>query len=377
MDFLSLILITTTFFSAADTACITPKANQFANASSGKIREAGEMRSPRAAHTATLLKDGRVLIAGGFVTGGRAIAAAETFVSASERFEPVGNLVAPRASHSATLLPNGKVLIAGGFNGDYLRSTEIFDPQTGTFAKGPDMTIARSEHTATLLSDGRILLAGGVGTGWTFLAEAEIFDPETGRFKQVGRMSTPRESHTATLLKDGKVLITGGHKDRRASIKIFATAEIFDPKDGSFERIRDLRVKRHKHAAVLLKNGQVLIVGGSDENDSEGAYTSLELFDPNTRTFRLAGEMRKARYKLNGAVVLLVNGNVLIAGGSEGAEIYDPATGATSEVPGGFGSHRLFATATLLNNGEVLIIGGYDRSTSVSKGTWLFDGNTR
>lgn len=365
---LGVLAVTTFSFLLA----ITKADSQSANAA-GRIRSLAGMTTSRAAHTSTLLNDGRVLIVGGFRTGGTSLAQAELFVPATGTFEPAGSLSIARAGHTATLLPDGKVLIAGGFDGTYLDTAEIFEPQTGTFSSGGKLSMPRSEHTATKLSDGRILLAGGVGTGWTFLADAEIYDPKTRRFTPTGRMSTPRESHTATLLADGKVLVTGGHKDRRNAITIYASTEIFDPVPAKFQPAADLTIRRHKHDAVRLNDGRVLISGGSDERDSRGAYKSLEIFEPATGRFRKVAETLSARYKLNGAVVLLNNGKVLLAGGSDTAEIFDPLTQKVTAVDGAFGSQRLFATATLLNDGRVLIAGGYDEATRVGKGAWIFE----
>jgi len=367
---LSFVFIFTTL---ASFACTHPRTIASPSISEAGLRQVGEMSSARAAHAATLLEDGRVLITGGFQTGGRSLSSAEVFVPSSGKLETLAGLNAARASHTSTRLPDGKVLIAGGFDGNYLQSTEIFDPKTGRFSVGPQMTMPRSEHTATALANGRVLIVGGVGTGWAFLADAEIYDPVTGRFSAVGKMSTPRESHTATLLTDGRVLITGGHKDRRSAITIFASTEVFDPAKRIFELTGNMTIKRHKHAAVLLKDGRVLVAGGSDERDSRGAYSSLEIFDPRTDAFKVAGEMRRSRYKLNGAVALMPGGKVLIAGGSDGAEVFDPATSKTTETAGSFGSHRLFATATALSDGRVLIIGGYDQSNRVSSGAWIFE----
>lgn len=354
-------------------SCLSHQEPAPRNIFSGRVREIGQMNSGRAAHAATLLDDGRVLITGGFQTGGGSLSSAEVFVPSTGKLETLDGLSAARASHTATKLPDGRILVAGGYNGDYLQSTEIFDPRSARFTQGSNMSMPRSEHTATVLSDGRVLIVGGVGTGWTFLADAEIYDPATGIFTKVGSMSTPRESHTANLLRDGRVLITGGHKDRRAAMTIFAGAETFDPAKGVFEPVENMTVKRHKHAAVLLTDGRVLVAGGSDGRDSRGAYTSLEIFEPRSGEFKLVGQMRRARYKLNGAIALLPNGKVLIAGGSDGAEIFDPTTGATTETRGAFGSHRLFATATVLNDGRVLIVGGYDQSNQVGSGAWIFE----
>jgi hypothetical protein len=129
-----------------------------------------------------------------------------------------------RQSHTATLLQNGKVLIAGGYghSGEYLSTAELYDPLTGTFALTGEMTAPRAGQTAILLNDGDVLLAGGVTTGWVFLETAELYDPDKNTFASTGNMSVARESHTATLLKDGTVLITGGHRGRRSAITIYA-----------------------------------------------------------------------------------------------------------------------------------------------------------
>ncbi|MEQ1604335.1 MAG: kelch repeat-containing protein [Pyrinomonadaceae bacterium] len=339
----------------------------------GRIRSLSDMVTGRAAHTATLLTDGRVLIVGGFRNGGTSLREAEIFAADTGTFSPTGSLSTPRSGHTATMLPDGKILIAGGFDGTYLDSSEIFDPKTGKFTPGGRLTLPRSEHTATKLADGRILLSGGVGTGWTFLSDAEIYDPRTGRFTPTGRMSVPRESHTATKLAGGNVLITGGHKDRRSAITIYASTEIYDVTRGVFLPGPDLTIKRHKHDAVILADGRVLISGGSDERDGRAPYNSLEIVDPASGRTRRVGETASARYKLNGAVVRLPSGKILIAGGSDTSEIFDPVTEKVTPVEGSFGSARLFATATLLKDGRVLIAGGYDRSTKVGQGAWIYE----
>ena len=131
-----------------------------------------------------------------------------------------GNMTAARSSHTATLLSNGKVLIAGGSailpERPIWASAELYDPSLGTFSPAGNMTVSRSGHTATLLPDGKVLIAGGrvaFGAGaWgeTAQSTAELYDPSSGKFTPTGSMRTPRESHTATLLNNGKVLIAGG-----------------------------------------------------------------------------------------------------------------------------------------------------------------------
>jgi N-acetylneuraminic acid mutarotase len=340
----------------------------------GVINAASRMTAKRAAHSATLLADGKVLVAGGFADNEASVASAELFDPATNSFAEVGQMTTARNSHSATLLPDGKVLIAGGYNGSYLASTELYDPTTRSFTPGGKMVTARSGQVAVLLNNGKVLLAGGNGTGWSFLADAEVYDPAAKTFAATGAMTTARAAHTATLLKDGNVLITGGHRGRRAEITIYSSAEIYNPASGSFSSTGNLTVKRHKHDATLLGDGRVLITGGSDERDERGAYRNVEIFNPATGVFMSIGNMNAARYKLQGTTILLRNGKVLIAGGSNRAEVFDPATNSFAYAGGDMGSTRLFATATLLKNGAVLITGGYGENVIVSANAWIYSG---
>jgi len=347
--------------------------SQTRNVSDGVISAIRSMSAKRAAHTATLLGTGKVLIAGGFVGNGGGLSSAEVFDPTTNAFASAENMTVARAGHTATPLPNGKVLISGGYNGDYLNSAEVYDPATNRFAAAGRMVTARSGHVATLLNDGKVLLVGGVGTGWTFLSDAELFDPQTNTFTGTGGMMTARESHTAALLKDGKVFITGGHKGRRAGIMIYTSAEIYNPQSRTFTAAGNLTVKRHKHDATLLADGRVLIVGGSDERDGDGAYRNAEVFNPTNGTFTtVKNNMNAARYKLQGTAILLQNGKVLIAGGANRAEVFDPATNSFSYASGDMGTKRLFSTATLLKNGQVLITGGYTDGIIVSANAWVY-----
>lgn len=336
----------------------------------GAVIQVKSMKTARAAHTATLLKNGSVLICGGFA--GNTLSSAEIYDPVSQAFTPTGNLATPRAGHSATLLPDGKVLLAGGYNGTYLASTELYDPEAKAFLPGPALNIPRSGHTATRLQNGKILFAGGVGTGWSFLASSEVYDILAGKFSLTGSMTSERESHTATLLQNGTVLITGGHKDRRENMTIYSSAELYDPATGKFSATGSMTIPRHKHDAVLLGNGKVLVNGGSDERDAEGAYSSAEIYDPHTTAFRPLRHLNYARYKHNGTSVLLPDNNVLIAGGANRAELYEVASGKLFIVPGDMETKRLFACATLLTNGQVLITGGYDEHQQTGKKAWIY-----
>jgi hypothetical protein len=234
------------------------------------------------------------------------------------------------------------------------------------------MTIARSGHEAVLLKDGKVLLTGGVGMGWSFLSSADIYDPTTGAFAPTGSMTTARESHTATLLGDGKVLITGGHKDRRSDVTIYSSTELYDPSTGKFSLAGDMSIRRHKHDAALLLDGNVLIVGGADERDRNGAYVSAEIYHPQTGRFTPTADMNVRRYKHRGTTIVLPGGQVLVVGGSHMAELFDPKASVFLRVDGSLGSDRLFSAATLLPTGHVLITGGYDETMTTSSKAWFF-----
>lgn len=325
----------------------------------GSLIPIKNMNYARAAHTATLLKDGTVLICGGFAGNSHnSLSSAELYNPMLKSFTKLNPLSTARFSQSATLLPNGKVLIAGGYDGNALSTTEIYDPESKTFSQGPKMNTPRYGHTATALNKEKILIAGGVGAGWTFLSSAEIYDIPSNKFLPSNSMTFARESHTATLLKNGNVLITGGHRDRRENLKVYDVAEIYDSKSNQFSPTGSMKIPRHKHDAVLLSDGKVLVNGGADKRDS--LYASAEIYDPNTAQFTSISNMNYPRFKHIGTSILLQDNNVLIGGGSDKAEIYNFKTGKFDPLQGNLGTTRLFSSSTLLDNGEVLITGGYD-----------------
>jgi hypothetical protein len=337
----------------------------------GSLIPIAEMHNPRAAHTATLLKDGTVLICGGFAgSSSNSLSSAEIYNPSTKSFTEIVHLITPRSDHTATLLPNGKVLLAGGYSGNSLSTTEIYDPELKGFSLGPTMITARYGHTATLLNNGTILFTGGVGTGWTFLSSAEIYDMQTNKFIPVNPMTVPRQSHTTTLLQNGNVLITGGHRDRRENLKVYASAEIYDSQSNQFTATGSMQIPRHKHDAVLLSDGKVLINGGADKRDS--LFTSAEIYNPVTHQFTSISNMNYPRFKHKEMSILMPDNNVMIMGGSDKAEIYNFNTGKFTPVQGDLGPTRLFSCATLLDNGEVLITGGYDENISAISKAHLF-----
>ena len=330
--------------------------------------------------TATRLADGRVL-----VTGGCSKEAA-LYDPATGTFSPTGSLSSVRSGDTATLLSDGRVLFAGGYNcapagadGTWA-SAELYDPATGTFNPTGSMAAPRQQHTATLLADGRVLIVGGLSgpapatAGGVilasyrtaevdaFLATAELYDPVTGAFSRTGSMSTPHRGHTATLLQDGRVLVVGNGGESSPSSR---AADLYDPATGQFSKTGPMKTGRWLHTATLLQDGRVLILGGRSPNDS--VYTSAEMYDPRSGTFTSIAGMREGRQQHT--ATLLPDGRVLIAGGlwSDGhqgrilssTETFDPATGQYRAI-GSMGARRSGHTATLLNDGRVLIVGGED-----------------
>lgn len=330
----------------------------------------GHLRQARAAATTTAIAGSRLLVAGG-MTGGGALASFEIVDGSSGRIVAEGEMLARRVGHTATRLPDGRILIVGGYDGSYLRSAELFDPGSGGVAPTGAMADGRSGHTATLLSDGTVLVIGGIGDGWSFLSSAERYDPRTGRFSPVGSMTVARESHTATLLPDGRVLVTGGHRGRRERIVVYSSTEIYDPARGRFEAGPPLGTARHKHDAVALSDGRVLILGGSDARD-RARYASTEIFDPSKGTVTPGPAMASGRYKLRDTSLRLPDGRILVSGGGRRAELFDPRRGDFRPVPGDLGQSYSFASTALLSSGAVAIVGGYDEAMADTDGIWLF-----
>jgi hypothetical protein len=326
----------------------------------------------RAAHTATRLRGGDTLVAGGFGEGeGDSLASAELYDATAGSFVPLGDMTTSRQSHTATPLPDGRILITGGYGIDGpLRSAEIYDPSTRKFTPKGRMAARRAGHEAVRLEDGRVLIVGGVGPGFAFLETAELYDPLTGRFSSTGAMSVPRESHATTLLPGGRVLVAGGHIGREEDIQLYASAELYDPATGRFVRADDMTMPRHKHDAVRLADGRVLIVGGADERDDPRPFDTAEIYDPETDVFRRTGKLNLARYKLRGTSVLQENGRVVVAGGADVPEVYEPATSKFARLSGSFGRTPLFAAAARVEGG-VLLCGGYSREGGPTETAWL------
>lgn len=334
----------------------------------GSVVPAGQMLDPRSGHTATLLPDGKVLIAGGMRRNQDFYKSAELYDPSTAKFQATGEMNIGRVGQIAVLLSTGKVLIAGGWVGQGgTDSAELYDPSTGKFTAISKMTVRRGRPSATVLSNGNVLIAGGEERDNESLASAEIFHVKTLSFQPTGSMHHARVSHTATLLDDGQVLIAGGYAD-----SVYSAAEIYDPKSGSFTETGSLHTARCKHTAGLLPDGRVFLAGGSDSRGWSGNLNSVEIYDPKSGKFTAASSLNDSRFKLPDEAVRLSSGKLLVAGGSKDVEVYDPATGKFMTAQGQISDAWHYMTETRLMDGRVLLAGGYPNNDRATAEAWLY-----
>jgi Calx-beta domain/Galactose oxidase, central domain/Kelch motif len=338
----------------------------------------GSLNMSRAGHTATLLPDGKILVVGGdfgpwdYGSDG----SVELYDPTTGVWSITGSLKIPRLNHTATLLLNGKVLVAGGMTiGGITNSAELYDPNTGTWSITGGLIAARYGHTATLLQDGKVLVAGGSDDVDSTLASTELYDPVTGTWSVTGNLNASRIFHATTLLPNGEILVTGGYTKEHVSVgsTVYSVpvslngAELYDAATGTWNITASLNTARNSHTATLLPNGKVLVVAGGYWSGGPcpcyfNDLNSSELYDPATGTWRITASLNTARN--SHTATRLPNGKVLVVAGSHAngdlnsSELYDPATEMWS-VTASLNTPRLDHTATLLPGGNVLVVGGY------------------
>lgn len=318
----------------------------------------------------------------------------------------------PGGRHYSALarLQDGRVLVVGGYTATG-SSTDVrlYDPATGTWTLAASALVARNGHTATVMPDGRVLVVGGELPGRAATPTAEIYDPVADRWTPTGDMSESRENHTATLLPNGQVLVIGGF-DFSGTTTFRNTAERYDPATGTWAVLSTrLAEARGQHAAELLPDGRTVLVAAGVNH--LGFVTTAELLRADdvgpTTTMPAKGGIGNVAQSVrlaNGDVLVttdtgtawrfhpatstwttttlpnvrtqptmtrLADGRVLLAGGTGSggvrlrtADIYNPDVDVWTTASS-MATARNSAVATLLNDGTVLVVGGFSGSGEV------------
>ncbi|AUX43351.1 uncharacterized protein SOCE26_047990 [Sorangium cellulosum] len=320
------------------------------------------MPAARGFHTATRLRDGRVLVAGGYGDMGL-LGTADVFDPAGDSWSPIeATMAVARTEHSATRLRDGRVLVAGGNDGTGpLYAAEVFDPAAGSWKLTGPTVIARSQSAAVLLRDGRVLVAGGGGQQ-SALDSAEVYDPASSTWLSANSMIAARSHHSATPLRDGRVLVTGGIGESGTE-EILRNAEVYDPASGAWQPVASMSTARYGHIVAPLPDGRLLVAGGGRTlQEAETIESTAEVFDPASGAWQSAAPMNTAR--LGHRVTPLPDGRLLVTGGRghegplDSSELFDPSSGKWRYLPR-MASARYWHIAAALPDGRLLVAGGY------------------
>ena len=315
------------------------------------------MNSPRADHTATILEDGRVLVAGGFDAQGF-LSSAEIYDAHLGSWNLTASMASPRAYHAAVRLPDGRVLVAGGANNiaGKTSSSEIYNPSTALWTLTGSMNVARTSFALVKLDDGRVLAVGGFDTQGRFLTSCEVYDPTADSWTLTGSLHTARAAlniqSQVVKLTDGRVLIEGGLNPSNL-VSDLTSAEIYDPQTEIWSFTGSLNIPRADQSAALLRSGKVIVAGGDSPPRSP---STSEIFDPSTGGWTMATLMTE--FRSADTATALLDGRVLVVGpAGSSTEIYDEKTG-TWASSGSRSTATEEHTATLLQDGRVLVAGG-------------------
>jgi hypothetical protein len=346
----------------------------------------GTMSAPRAMFTMVRLLSGKALAIGGVDASGNAIRTTDLYDPTAGAWTASGSLSQSgnRFAFPAALLSDGQVLVAGGVkSGAALKTAELYNPSTGTWATTTgSLPIAMAYSTATTLSNGTVLVAGGANTGTAGLNNAYLYNSSTNAFTSAGTMNSLRRDHTATLLSNGKVLIVGGSATDGSTA--LASIDLYDPTTGwaAAAGLSSMTYARHSHTATLLLDGRVLVAGGTNNNSTP--VSAAEIYDPTTGTWSSAGTMVTPRYFHE--AVLLGDGKVLVIGGADAsnvlssAELYDPTAGPTgtwTAVSFSMSTPRMYHSAAMLLNDKVLVAGGTSTGDDLLSSAELYDASNK
>jgi len=352
----------------------------------GSITAADDMHTPRYNHTATLLGNGMILVAGGTSNGELSLDSCEIFDPDTGTWSITGDLSRSRMRHGASSLPSGSVLISGGYMGvagahpsllehfsassaRSLASCEIFDPSQGDFRNTSPMSVGRFWHASVALPDGRVMAIGGLNVSDGALSSCEVFDPQSGSWKTAASMNTPRARFSTTVLDDGRILVSGGHDGMDKSP--MKGCELYEPEQNRWIAASDMIRPRGYSAAVRMEDGRVMVSGGfSGEGTPD--WDDAEIYDPPKDSWELTSKMSFPRH--NHEMFIIPGGEVMVAGGSNcqsgmchsGLEYYDPESDTWHEsnlvVLG-----RKWTTSVVLANGSAVISGGKTCNTPTGK----------
>lgn len=351
----------------------------------------GDLNTERAYHSATTFNSTQVLVAGGNMDSA-ALDSAEIFDLSTSLWSFTSSMNEARQKHAAVLLDDGKVLVVGGSAAALeLASTEIYDPTTASWSAAASMSAPRINALITKLQDGRILVSGGSRAG-VGLTSAEIYDPASNSWSSTGAMQSDTvHTNAAVLLNDGRVFIKGHagyingpfvdispddpYYPEESPTKL---PQIFDPTSNSWAAASPMNTPKLGGTAIVLNDGNVLVVGGEVFQEMYWGYpyfhcyVPAEIYDPNTNTWTQTGT--QASGSLNPSKVsLLPDGKVLAFGpsiyvnlysacGSDNGQtdIFDPATGTWNVTDSAETRHHLGGAYATLAGGKVLTIGGGD-----------------
>ena len=244
------------------------------------------MHDDRLQHTASVLLNGKVLVAGGCDSNWQSLNTCELcelYDPLTDEWSRTSSMHDVRVFHTVTVLPSGKVLITGGlYSIMSTDSCELYDSLTGNWTKVASMDVGRREHTATLLMDGQVLITGGLDNSGIPISSCELYNPSTDTWAIVGSMHEDRVSHMASLLPNGKVLVAGGN---RYGLVVLNSTELYDPLTGNWTNAGNMLIALLHHTASVLKNGNVLISGGEfDESEFDASNVSM-LYSPSLKGF--------------------------------------------------------------------------------------------
>jgi Kelch motif protein len=328
----------------------------------GTFQKTGSMNVARVSHTATLLANGQVLVAGGdnSTLGSSPLASAELYNPATGKWTLTGSMTVPRESHQAVLLQNGQVLVAGGTNASgTLTSAELYNPATGTWSATGSMSTARSGFSTTVLQNGQVLAWQGTS--------AELYNPATGTWSATGGPTSSVGGANSALLQNGKVLAIG--------LSLNTPSELYDPSTGTWSTTGSTGTTMLNPITPEFSNGEVLATGSFASGTASDSSSSL--YDPSTGQFTLEAGPCSCR-AFTGA--MLQTDQVLVVGGAitrqaqpypitltvNSAELWSLSTQSWTST-GNLHDSRSGATVTVLQNGQALVAGG-GQSTKQTNG---------